>query len=136
MFEWFVVDRAGGGVPFANSSSDGLVITSTVSTLYITAPPLFLGPQFRSYGQRLNVEVSITYFRGNLISRKLFQQAYFVRLKFRDLAKKIRRKAINVVKIVKILICINKLSLRIGTADLTIAVVSNDTEQNRITKRN
>lgn len=58
MFDWFVVDRVGGGVPFANSSSDGLVVTSTVSVLYITAPSLFLGAQYRSYGQRLHVEVS------------------------------------------------------------------------------
>ena len=58
VFDWIVVDRAGDGFPFANSSSNGLVVTSTITVLYITAPPLFLGAQFRSYGQRLHLKVS------------------------------------------------------------------------------
>lgn len=58
VFDWIVVDRAGDGFPFANSSSNGLVVTSSVTVVYITAPPLFLGVQYRSYGQRLHVKVS------------------------------------------------------------------------------
>ena len=58
VFDWIVVDRAGDGFPFANSSSNGLVVTSAVTMVYITAPPLFLSKQFRSYGQRLHVKVS------------------------------------------------------------------------------
>ena len=59
VFNWVVVNRTGGVVLFASSASSGLVVTSPSSptVVYIAAPSKFLGAQFNSYGQHLNVKV-------------------------------------------------------------------------------
>lgn len=61
-FDWVVVNRTGDVIPFVDSASNGLVVTSVLvpPVMYISAPSLFLGTQFRSYGQRLHVKVRIS----------------------------------------------------------------------------
>lgn len=61
-FDWVVVNRTGDVIPFVDSASNGLVVTSVLvpPVMYISAPSLFLGTQLRSYGQRLHVKVRIS----------------------------------------------------------------------------
>ncbi|XP_068695326.1 laminin subunit beta-1-like isoform X2 [Montipora foliosa] len=61
VFKWTVVNSTGSPVEFAVKSSNGMVVTSTASrsVLYIEAPSSFLGSQFRSYGQRLHVNMEM-----------------------------------------------------------------------------
>lgn len=61
-FDWVAVNRTGDVIPFVDSASNGLVVTSVLvpPVMYISAPSLFLGTQFRSYGQRLHVKVRIS----------------------------------------------------------------------------
>ncbi|XP_022780822.1 laminin subunit alpha-3-like isoform X1 [Stylophora pistillata] len=60
-FDWVVVNRTGDVIPFVDSASNGLVVTSVIvpPVMYISAPFLFLGRQFRSYGQKLHVKLDI-----------------------------------------------------------------------------